>query len=79
MRIISKLIYMGIIIFVLAVGEVTATKEKTKTSAEEGKFTTYYFHGTDRCPSCTKIEKWSYEAIKNSFPKALKQGIIENS
>ncbi len=74
MRVISKLIYMGIIVLVLVVGEITATEEKTKTSAEEGKFIAYYFHGTDRCPSCTKIEKWSYEAMKNSFPKALKQG-----
>ena len=74
MRVFSKLIYMGVIVLALVVGEICAADEKTKTPAEEGKFIAYYFHGTYRCPSCTKIEKWSYEAIKNSFPKALKEG-----
>jgi hypothetical protein len=30
MRVISKLIYIGIIIFVLAIGEITATEKKQK-------------------------------------------------
>jgi len=74
MKVFSKLIYTGIIVLVLLAGEIAATEEKTKISAKEGKFIVYYFHGTYRCFSCTKIEKWSYKAIKNSFPKALKQG-----
>ena len=52
----------------------TGAAEKIATdSSERETVIVYYFHGTNRCPSCTKIENWSYEAIKDSFPKALNE------
>ena len=34
----------------------------------------YYFHGTERCPSCEKIEKYTGEALQAAFAAELKDG-----
>jgi len=36
----------------------------------------YYFHGNYRCASCTKIEKYSRDAISNYFSKEIKAGFL---
>jgi len=36
----------------------------------------YYFHGNYRCASCTKIEKYSRDAISNFFSKEIKAGFL---
>ena len=63
-------------IIIFLIGTMGATEKDTEISSEKEKVVVYYFHGTYRCPSCTKIEKWSYQAIKDSFPKALKEGSL---
>jgi hypothetical protein len=45
------------------------------TSAQ--KILAYYFHGTQRCPTCRKLEAYSAEAIEKGFGEALKQGQLE--
>ena len=70
----KRLIFVGLAGFVFLAGKIAASERGTEIPSEEVKIIAYYFHGTYRCASCTKIEKWSYEAIKNSFPAALKEG-----
>jgi len=45
------------------------------TSAQ--KILAYYFHGTQRCPTCRKLEAYSAEAIEKGFGEALKRGNLE--
>ena len=70
----KRLIFVGVAVFVFLAGKITASETVAEIPSEEVKIVAYYFHGTFRCPSCTKIENWSYEAIKNSFPTALEEG-----
>jgi hypothetical protein len=70
----KRLIFVGVAVFVFLAGKIAASETVAEIPSEEVKIVAYYFHGTFRCPSCTKIEKWSYEAIKNSFPAALEEG-----
>lgn len=42
-----------------------------------GKVIAYYFHGTTRCPTCHKIERYSREAIEANFKDALASGKLE--
>ncbi|MDD5565399.1 MAG: nitrophenyl compound nitroreductase subunit ArsF family protein [Candidatus Omnitrophica bacterium] len=37
----------------------------------------YYFHGTFRCNTCTKMEEYSREAIEANFQDALVSGNLE--
>lgn len=41
------------------------------------KILAYYFHGTQRCPTCLKLEAYSTEAIEKEFGKALRDGRLE--
>ena len=40
------------------------------------KVIAYYFHGNYRCASCTKIEKYSRDAISRYFDNEIKQGFL---
>jgi hypothetical protein len=42
-----------------------------------GKVTAYYFHGTSRCPTCYKLERYSKDAIEANFKDALASGRLE--
>jgi hypothetical protein len=37
----------------------------------------YYFHGTQRCATCRKLEAFSLEAVQQGFKEALQQGTLE--
>jgi hypothetical protein len=71
---VRKHVFVIFAVLVFLTGETGAAEKDAKISSERARIIVYYFHGTYRCPSCTKIEKWSYEAIKHSFLKALKEG-----
>ncbi|MGB2929232.1 MAG: nitrophenyl compound nitroreductase subunit ArsF family protein [Desulfobacterales bacterium] len=71
---VRKHVFVIFAVLIFLTGETGAAKKDAKISSERARIIVYYFHGTYRCPSCTKIEKWSYEAIKHSFLKALKEG-----
>lgn len=71
---VRKHVFVIFAVLIFLTGETGAAEKDAKISFERARIIVYYFHGTYRCPSCTKIEKWSYEAIKHSFLKALKEG-----
>lgn len=37
----------------------------------------YYFHGTARCPSCMKIEKYTKACLTRDFPAQLQSGKLD--
>lgn len=39
----------------------------------------YYFHGTRRCPTCMKIEKYARESIMDGFPELIESGRLQFS
>ena len=65
-----------------APGSETAQAGAEVTSAEAGvtsghKLIAYYFHRTQRCPTCLKIERFSEEALRDAYPEALSAGQLE--
>lgn len=63
---------------VLAVKQFSTPKATAADGVVEGtKIVAYYFHGTKRCPTCTKIEKYSHTAIDSFFAQPLKEGKLE--
>jgi hypothetical protein len=70
---VRKHVFVIFAVLIFLIGAAGAAEKDADIPPERDKVIVYYFHGTYRCPSCTKIEKWSYEAIKDSFPKALKE------
>jgi hypothetical protein len=81
---VKKLTTIVLIVFVLASIAVLAVKEfsaKKATAADgvvEGtKIVAYYFHGTKRCPTCTKIERYSQTVIDSFFTQPIKEGKFE--
>ena len=70
---VRKRVFFVFAVLIFLTGATGAAEKKAEVPSEREKVIVYYFHGTYRCPSCTKIEKWSYEAIKDSFPKALNE------
>ncbi len=70
---VRKHVFVVFAVLIFLTGETGAAEKDAKIQSEREKVIVYYFHGTYRCPSCTKIEEWSYEAIKHSFLKALKE------
>ena len=45
--------------------------------AAESKIIAYYFHGSFRCPTCRKLERYSKEAIEGNFKDEIAKGILE--
>ena len=68
-----KLVFVVFAVLFFLAGATGAAEKDAKIPSESEKVIVYYFHGTYRCPSCTKIERMAYKAIKGSFPKALKE------
>jgi hypothetical protein len=50
-----------------------ADKEDQRTH----KVIAYYFHNTQRCMTCNKIERLAEEALREQFSEALKEGGLE--
>ena len=57
-----------------AVESVESTEIQATTSSHY--FSATYFHTTLRCPTCHRIETLSAEAIKKTFAKELKEGVL---
>ena len=70
---VRKHVFVVFAVLLFLTGATRAAEKDAEIPSEREKVIVYYFHGTYRCPSCTKIEKWSYEAIKDFFPKELKE------
>lgn len=37
----------------------------------------YYFHGTSRCPTCLKMEKYAREAIEETYDSDVRSGRVQ--
>jgi hypothetical protein len=62
----------------------TATNVEVPTSGEGATnaptapvLVAYYFHGTFRCPTCLKMEKYASEAIEESFDGEVQSGRVQ--
>ena len=51
-----------------------ALKITPPTQEEEGRIVAYYFHTTQRCVTCRKIETFTREAIETGFADDLADG-----
>jgi len=64
----------------LVAGTSFAAAPETKVESQQaphGVVRVYYFHTTQRCASCKKIEALADEAIRSGFSKELAQGKLE--
>ncbi len=64
------------ILLVITILTVTNTRTKSFAADNKAKFVAYYFHATQRCVTCRKIEALSREAVQNSFANELKNGTL---
>jgi hypothetical protein len=49
----------------------------TKPAAPPHQVVAYYFHNTQRCMTCNKIERLAEEALREAFAGPLEQGTLE--
>jgi hypothetical protein len=58
-----------------------AAKSKNRDGAKKAvlpnRVIVYYFHTTNRCPTCHKIENYTQEAVESGFAKELRDGRVE--
>ena len=57
------------------VGAPSRLEKPTSTPAQ--KVIVYYFHGTNRCPTCLKMEAYAAEAVGTGFSGPLERGDLE--
>ena len=77
-----KKIFLVIIavVVVISVISLSFAAEGTSSAAKgtsSTKVVAYYFHGTFRCPTCTKMERYSRKAIEANFKKAIASGNLK--
>ena len=51
--------------------------EPPAAAAREHKVVAYYFHNTQRCVTCLKIERLAEEALRGQFAAAFEKGELE--
>ena len=72
-----KIFFIGLTITALFLSNSMAEQKITpKKFNRADNVIGYYFHGNYRCASCTKIEKYSRDAISNYFAKEIKAGFL---
>ena len=59
-----------------AIFAVTITRAESFAANNQAKYVAYYFHTTQRCLTCRKIEALSREAVQSSFANELKNGTL---
>jgi hypothetical protein len=55
-------------------GIISSPPAKAGENVQGAHVVAYYFHGTFRCPTCQKLERYSREAIESNFNEALASG-----
>ena len=70
---VRKHVFVVFAVLIFLTGATGAAEKDAEIPSEREKVIVYYFHGTYRCSLCTTTERMVYEAIKGSFPKALKE------
>lgn len=51
--------------------------QEDQVASGPGKYIVYYFHTDYRCSSCQRIEKWSDDAVKSGFARALQEDRLQ--
>jgi len=77
---------VGVVLLLFVVASITAivlknTGGKTTSSATtvenlDGKVVVYYFHRTQRCPTCLKIEELASEVVQARFAAEMQAGTL---
>jgi hypothetical protein len=62
---------------ILAAVAVISASAVFAADSSSAKTIAYYFHGSFRCPTCMKMEKYSREAVDSNFKDALASGKLE--
>ena len=77
MRFITR-IFLLLFIFILLLFSTSIAEQNIglKRFNRADKVIAYYFHGNYRCASCTKLERYSRDAITMYFDKEIKQGFL---
>jgi len=73
LKIFSILLTITALFFSNCIAEQKITPKKFNRA---DKVIAYYFHGNYRCASCTKLEKYSRDAITKYFDKEIKEGFL---
>ena len=69
-----KSLYLGFAVILCAAAILSSSDT---ASGESDKVIAYYFHGSFRCPTCQKLERYSKEAIEESFGPEMAKGSLE--
>ncbi len=67
----------GILLILTLLIAIPTTNAESFAAVNQSKFIAYYFHTTQRCVTCRKIEALSREAVQASFANELKDGTLE--
>lgn len=77
-RFFALFIAMGMLLLIACpISAQEATPGAADTAKPDHYFVAYYFHTTYRCPSCTKIEQWSEEAILAGYEDRLRDSTLQ--
>jgi hypothetical protein len=82
----KKILTIVLLLFVVAsfgylvIQESSKSEEATGATAPDdfsgNKLIAFFFHPTERCVTCRKIEEYAYEALTEGFPEAFKEGLL---
>lgn len=67
----------AILLFILALIGLNSNLSAQAKSAVKPLLEVYYFHTTNRCPTCISIEANTKKTLETSFAKELKEGKIK--
>lgn len=64
----KKCVYAVVVLFIaISVLSCGSKSKKEEAKEPESKVKVYYFHGTQRCPTCIAVGEVSAEVVKNNF------------
>jgi len=58
-------------------GESLQATDKPANEMQAPVLVAYYFHGTSRCPTCLKMERYAREAIEENFDGDVQSGRVQ--
>jgi len=68
-----------VITLIIIIASVAGLFNSIVTSANKPKdfVKVYYFHGNYRCQTCTTIESYIKESVKDNFKEEIKSGLVQ--
>jgi hypothetical protein len=71
---VAAVLLLGLLSSAAGFAGAAETAVDTTAAAPAHQVLAYYFHTTQRCASCLKIEQYAHEAFGAGFPEELKDG-----